>query len=216
VKERFEIPVNPAGLNYNLFAIDDFLRSIQTSEQRKELIATVGYSPRKREQYERKRGLPHGAVELAMMVEDRRVQEINQLLAERLPALYNREASQQQILDLYQEIASISVGLRNNYPDATGFLIAYSQLSERTRRSFQGDYRFSHEYRILQVQDGGSNPPPDPLANVAQFLSLVANVVGVVNLAVYANAVLFTLAAAAAAAVAFAAVVVPLYGQKEF
>lgn len=216
MKERFEIPIPQDSRQYNLFAIDDFLRSIQTSERRQKLITSVGLSPTKRAAFEKKGGLPHGAVELAMMMEDRRIQEINQIIHQKLPLLYSKDNKQEEVLDLYEEIASLSVGLRNNYPDATSFLVAYARLSERTRRSFQGDYRFSSEYRMLQAQDGGSNPPPDPPANLGQWLSVIANVVGLVNVFVYTNLVLATLALAAAAAVVWAAVVVPIYGQNRF
>ena len=116
MNRRFEIPIDPVA--YNLFAIDDYLRSIRTPEDRKKLIRKVGYSAELRDAYERKHGLPRGAVELAMMTEDRRVKEMSDKLAQRLAGRAGKEMSPQESRQLYLEVDSIMTGLRSLYPEA--------------------------------------------------------------------------------------------------
>src|SRR5262245_57480088 len=113
MKQRFEMPIGPDAVRgYNLFEIDDFLRSIRTSEQRKQLMNEVGFSQRDRDTYESKHGLPHGAVELAMMLEDRRIQEINDMIKHQIPELYESGKSWQKIHEIYQELGSVATGLK--------------------------------------------------------------------------------------------------------
>jgi hypothetical protein len=165
MNRRFEIPIDPVA--YNLFAIDDYLRNIRTSEDRKQLIRKVGYSANLREAYERKHGLPRGAVELAMMSEDRRVQEIGDKLSKRLAGRAGKEMSPQETKQLYLEVDSIMTGLRALYPDAVHFVKEYSALAQRNKTTFYGDYHFGNDYRIMvaNVQRVAVTcpgpPPPD-------------------------------------------------------
>jgi hypothetical protein len=149
MNQRFEIPVEPHG--YNVFLIDDYLRTIRSHEARVNLINTVGYSAEKREEFERVRGLPHGAVELALMCEDRQVGELNAYVNKKLNILYEQKASPAEVNDALMEVGSRSVGIRALYPEAFQFLVQYNSLSRRNASSFRGDYRFNNEYKLMRV-----------------------------------------------------------------
>jgi hypothetical protein len=158
---RFEIPVELA--DYNIFAIDDFLRSMRTVEQRQELIKKVGYSAAGRRAYETEHGLPSGAVELAMLAQDRRVKEMGENLRERFGLGGTSQPTPQQLKELYYEIASMTGGLRELYPEALRFLKNYGVLAQRNKRTYAGDYHFGNEYRILLCSTcPGPNPPQPP------------------------------------------------------
>lgn len=165
MNKRFEIPIDPVA--YNLFAIDDYLRSIRTSEDRQKLIREVGYSPERRDVFERKHGLPRGAVELAMMTEDRRVKEMSEKLTRRLAGRAGQQLTPQESRQLYLEVDSIMTGLRALYPEAIQFLKHYSALAQRNKATFYGDYQFGNDYRIMiaNVQRVAVTcpgpPPPD-------------------------------------------------------
>ncbi len=155
---RFEIPIDPSA--YNLFAIDDYLRSIRTPEDRKKLIREVGLSAQARAAFERRSGLPRGAVELAMMTEDKRVQAMSEKLAQRLGDSAGKPMSPQDARKFYLEVDSIMSGLRTLYPEAIHFLKEYSALAQRNKTTFYGDYQFSNDYRIMLANTcPGPNPP---------------------------------------------------------
>src|SRR5262249_46881951 len=105
MNKRFEIPVEPAG--FNTFAIDDYLRMIQTPEKRKEIIATVGYSPQLREAYEKTHGLPRGAVELAMLTEDTRFKQSNEKIVKRFTGKDPGSLDQKEIQQALMEVQSM-------------------------------------------------------------------------------------------------------------
>jgi hypothetical protein len=155
---RFEIPIDPSA--YNLFAIDDYLRSIRTAEDRQKLIRSVGYSPQLREAYERRHGLPRGAVEVAMMAEDSRVKELSEKFSQRFWVAVEQKASPQELKQFYLEVESMSSGLRALYPEAVEFLRQYGMLSQRNKSTFYGDYQFGNEYRIM-LANTCPGPPPD-------------------------------------------------------
>jgi len=156
---RFEIPIDPSA--YNLFAVDDYLRSIRTSEDRQKLIRSVGYSAQRRERYERKHGLPRGAVELAMMAEDKRVKELSDKLAQKFWLGVEQKRTPQELKEFYLEVDSMSAGLRALYPEAIQFLRQYGVLSQRNKTTYYGDYQFGNEYRIM-LANTCPGPPPDP------------------------------------------------------
>jgi len=149
--QRFEMPV--ASPNYNTFLVDDYLRSLRSPEERVKLINTYGYSEEKREEYERQSGLPHGAVELALVCEDKQVAELNVLVREKITRLYEEKASPAQIKAALDDmnIASRAAGIQALYPDAFRFLMQYNAQCQRGAASFRGDYPFSNEYKITQV-----------------------------------------------------------------
>ena len=156
---RFEIPVDLA--DYNIFSIDDFLRSIRTPERRQKLVETVGYSAARRRAYETGHGLPSGAVELAMLAQDRQVKELGEKLNQRLGLTGDSTPSPQQLKTLYYEVESMTTGLRELYPEALQFLKNYGALAQRNKRSYAGDYHFGNDYRIL-LASGCPGPPPNP------------------------------------------------------
>lgn len=149
MRQRFEIPMEPQG--YNVFLIDDYLRTIRSHEERLKLIRTVGYSAEKREEYERKRGLPRGAVEMALMCEDRQIGELNALVNQKMNKLYEKKATPTEVNEAFMEVASRTVGIRALYPEAFQFLMQYNSLAKRNAASFRGDYRFNNEFKIMQV-----------------------------------------------------------------
>ena len=156
MKRRFEIPIEPG--EYNLFDIDDYLRSIRSSKERQQLIATVGYSAELRRDYERRKGLPFGAVELAMMAEDKRVKEINGVLRKRLGSPQpGQNLSPEELMALYRELESMALGLKALYPEAVQFMLQYGVLARRNAASFQGDYQFNNEYKVLRVACPNAN-----------------------------------------------------------
>ncbi|MEI6076260.1 MAG: hypothetical protein WCS94_11835 [Verrucomicrobiota bacterium] len=180
-KQRFEIPIEPEECN--LFAIDDYLRSIQSSAERQKLIRTVGISAETREKYEREHGLPRGAVELAVMAEDKRIAVLNDVLVKKLCALQNSEATQDAVKEMYMEIGSKAAGIRALYPEAMHFLMQYSAMTRRTAAAFRGDYRFGNEFKIIQVQCA---PSPNAQANSSSPVNV--NVWVNVNLGIFINA----------------------------
>jgi hypothetical protein len=147
MKRRFEMPVEPGRCN--TFAIDDYLRSLQSPEKRKELIATVGYSSELREAYEKTHELPRGAVQLAMMAEDRRLKDLNKKLVKRFTDLQGKKQDPGEVRAVLMEFQSVGAGLQSLYPEAVHFLMQYSALAQRNKASFQGDWRFSSDYKIL-------------------------------------------------------------------
>jgi hypothetical protein len=155
---RFEIPLDAAA--YNLFAIDDYLRSIRTPEDRQKLIRSVAYSPMLRESYEREHGIPRGAVEVAMMAEDPRVKQLTEKLSEKFWVAVEQQTSPQELKQFYAEVESMSSGLRTLYPEAVEFLKQYGMLSQRNKRTYYGDYQFGNDYRIL-LANACPGPPPD-------------------------------------------------------
>jgi len=160
MNNRFEIPIGTS--QYNLFAIDDYLRSIRTPEERQKLIQSVGYSARMREEYEARNGLPRGAVEMAMMAEDRRVKELSEKLSNRIAAGVCDQLSAQEAKQFYLEVDSIMGGLRALYPEAISFLRQYGLMAQRNKATFYGDYQFGNEYRVMMANTCPGPPPPDP------------------------------------------------------
>jgi hypothetical protein len=196
MNQRFEIPVEPHG--YNIFLIDDYLRTIRSHEERLKLIRTVGYSADKREEYERARGLPHGAVELALMCEDRQIGELNNFVNKRLNVLYEHKASPAEINDALLDVGSRTAGIRSLYPEAFQFLTQYNSLARRSASSFKGDYRFNNEYKLMQVDCSPTSNVlscgPDPV-NVCVNINYVVFInVGVGYNAVAAVTVLLAFA----------------------
>ncbi len=190
---RFEIPVEPNG--FNAFVIDDYLRMIQTPERRQSLIATVGYSPQLREAYEKSRGLPRGAVELAMLTEDRRFKSWNEKIVKRFTGKDPGSLDQKQISEALMEVQSMGQGLQALYPEAVHFLMQYNALAQRNKASFRGDYRFTTDYKIILAQCSS----PWWYTNARVYTD--TNVVWNANVAAYQQvAVLLWLALAVAAA----------------
>jgi hypothetical protein len=131
------------------------------------LISTVGYSAEKRDEFERSRGLPRGAVELALVCEDRQLQELNAMLNEKLNKLQADKAPPEQINELFKEISSRAAGIRSLYPEAFQFLSQYTALAKRNASAFRGDYRFSNEYKILKTDcSPNSNVDTDVCSNI--------------------------------------------------
>ena len=165
MKKRFEIPLAPGdGLSgINLFAVDDFLREMGTTHARRELILKVGASRESCAAYEKAHGLPHGAVELVMLSEDKRFKEMDKLIMSRMPVLFEKNTPPEVLEELYRESFSLGRGLQQLYPDASDFMMRYSLLMQRNRHRFMGDFGFSNEYKLQMVEwcfpscDGGLN-----------------------------------------------------------
>lgn len=184
------IPVDSILSGINLFAVDDYLRSIQREEDRKNLILSVGYSPEKRQSYEQERQLPRGAIELAMMLEDRQFKELNSVLMEEMNQMNRVEETEKVSPDryeaFYQRVYAMASGLTRRYPEAMDFLLQYSILNDRNRRRFVGDYKFSPEYQLQMVN---WCPPPGaaPGLNCNTAINLSINVNLGVNVNVATN-----------------------------
>jgi hypothetical protein len=186
MKKRFEIPLTPGdGLSeINLFAVDDYLREMSTAEARRKLIATAGATPETRAAYEEQHGLPHGAVELVMLMEDKRIKELEKMLMAKTPELVDKNAKPETIEEFYRLAFSIARGMQQLYPEASAFMVQYAALSQRNRQKFMGDYGFSNEYKLQRVAwcfpscDGGLN------CNVNINTNLNVNILAHVNVAV--------------------------------
>ncbi len=188
--------MEPQG--YNVFLIDDFMRTIRSHEERVRLSREIGYSAEKREEYEHKSGLPRGAVELMLMAEDKRVIELNELLNKKLQKLYERKASPEEVNKLFMEAGSLTAGIRTLYPEAFQFLQQYNLMSKRASSAFRGDYRFNNEFKIIQADCAPSSNVlscgPDPV-NVCVNVNLLVFInVGVGYNAVAAVTVLLAFA----------------------
>jgi hypothetical protein len=213
MKTRFEIPVELG--DYNIFAIDDFLRSIRTPEQCQKLIATVGYSAARRRAYETEHGLPSGAVELAMLAQDRRVKELGEKLNHRLGLSQAAPPTPQQLKAFYSDAESLTSGLRELYPEALRFLRNYGVLAQRNKRTYAGDYHFGNDYRILLANScpgpfPASGPGgPVPFADLATYTYvlwwLYASVLEAVDVLIAAVSILLAIALAAVWLVVIAA-----------
>ena len=175
---RFEIPMEPQG--YNVFLIDDYMRTIRSHDKRMQLIREVGYSAEKREDYERQSGLPRGAVELSLMAEDKRVIELNEMLNKKLSKLYADKAPPEQINNAFMEAGSLAAGIRTLYPEAFHFLMQYNSMAKRAASAFRGDYRFSNEFKIIQADCS-------PSSNVLSCGVDPVNVCVNINLLVFVN-----------------------------
>jgi len=207
MKKRFEIPLTEEdGLReINLFAVDDFLRSMASAEARRKLILTAGASRESREAYEKKNGLPHGSVELVMLMEDKRFRELDRLLRSRLPELSDRNTKPEVIEEIYRLSFSLGRGLKQLYPDAADFMLQYSVLSHRNRQRFMADFGFSNEYKLQMASfcfpscDGGLNCN----SNINVFVT--------VNLAQYLIAALAAVAYLAIALVFVVCIAIPVW-----
>lgn len=184
MKQRFEMPISGSDdlSSINLFAVDDFLRSMGNSEARRQLIQKVGFSGQERETYERKNGLPHGVVELAMLMEDKRVQELNRMISRQIPALYEKKVRPEDMIEIHQHSMSIARGLEQLYPEASDFMLQYAVLTQRNRRQFVGDYGFGNEQKLQYADcflscDSGLN------CNVHVNVTVNVNAILTVNLA---------------------------------
>ncbi len=181
MKKRFEIPLSTTdGLDgINLFAVDDFLRAMNNSAARRELIMKVGGSARSRSSYEKSQGLPYGAVELVMLMEDKRVRELHQVMLEKMTQLFEKDSRAGAVEEIYKQTLSVTRGLQQLYPEATDFMLQYAALSQRNRRRFMGDYAFGNEYKLQLVDcflscDSGLNCNAN--INITVNVNLVANV----------------------------------------
>lgn len=207
MKKRFEIPLTADdGLkDINLFAVDDFLRLMASAAERQKLIRTAGASRATREAYEKKHGLPFGAVELVMLMEDKRFQELDRLLRKRLPELADKNTSPEKVEEIYRESFSLGRGLKQLYPDASDFLLQYSVLSHRNRQRFMADFGFSNEYKLQMASfcfpscDGGLN------------CNTNINVFTTINLAQYVNAAVAAVVYLALALVFVVCVAIPVW-----
>jgi hypothetical protein len=194
IDQRMNIPVDEILSEINLFAVDDYLRLIQSPEERRDLILTIGYSPRKRAAFERKHQLPRGAIELAMLLHDRQFKELNSMLLRELNEMNQvedpKEISPARYEAFYQRVYAMASGLTRRYPEAMDFLLQYSILNERNRRHFAGDYKFSPEYQLQMVN---FCPPPGAPGglncNTAINLSVNLNLGVNVNIGANVNAV---------------------------
>ena len=193
MNKRFEIPVEPG--RFNTFAIDDYLRGIQTPDKRRQIVATVGYSPQLREAYEKSHCLPRGAVELAMMAEDSRLKAWNEKIVKQFTGKDPGSLDQGKINEALMEVQSMGQGLQALYPEAVHFLMQYNALAQRNKASFRGDYRFTTDYKIILAQCSS----PWWYTNARVYTD--TNVVWNANVAAYQQvAVLLWLAAVVAAA----------------
>lgn len=209
----------------NLFAVDDYLRLIQSEEDRKRLIMKVGYTPQKRRAYEKRHQLPRGAVEVAMMMEDQRFKELNALLVQHLTQATGEGAKPEALAEFYQRANSISIGLAKLYPEAQDFFLQHWLLSQRNHRQFVGDYRFSNEYRLQMVSSWCPSLSPvncNILVNLGILLNvgIIANVgvglnvIAAANIGVYLNVAAAVFLFAWAAVCFFAAGWPALYGPN--
>jgi hypothetical protein len=188
MKKRFEIPVSTGdGLSeINLFAVDDFLRAMNSSEARRKLIIKVGGSRDAREAYEKKNGLPHGAVELVMLTEDKRFRDLDRVLRNRMPELGSKTTTPEAIEEIYRSSFSFARGMQQLYPDASDFLLQYALIAQRNRQRFLADFSFGNEYKLQMVEwcfpscDGGLNCNTNININLtvninsALFVSIIA------------------------------------------
>ena len=227
MSQRFEIPVSVDETlsQINLFAVDDYLRSIQSESDRKKLISRVGYSATKRAAYEKKHQLPRGAVEVAMMMDDRRFKQLNTMLAQQLAQASSEGAKPEVLAKFYQEASSMSMGLAQLYPDAQDFFLQHWLLSQRNHRHFLGDHRFSSEYRMQLVSSWCPSLSPvncNILVNLGILLNvgIIANVgvglnvIAAANIGVYINVAAAVFLFVAAAVCFFAAGWPALYGPN--
>ncbi|HAB17774.1 MAG TPA: hypothetical protein PLX89_06360 [Verrucomicrobiota bacterium] len=227
MKTRFEMPVSVDDTlkQINLFAVDDYLRLIQSEGDRRRLILRLGYSPEKRRAYEKRHQLPRGALEVAMMMEDSRFKELNALLVRQLTRATGESAKPADLAEFYQRANSISVGLAKLYPEAQDFFLQHWLLSQSNHRHFLGDHRFSNEYRLQLVSSWCPSLSPvncNILVNLGILLNvgIIANVgvglnvIAAANIGVYLNVAAAVFLFAWAAVCFFAAGWPALYGPN--
>ena len=195
MKTKFEIPLtsDQSLKGINLFAVDDYLRSIQSVEDRKAMVMKIGFSASRRAAYEKKNQLPRGAVELAQMLDDRRYREMQEKLTKSWTSVSAQAAPPEELSLYYREAATITLGLSQLYPEAFNFLLQYSLLTQRNRHQFLGDHRFSAEYRVQMVTSWCPSTTPvncNIFINVG-VVALLAIAIGAVALIAIAVAVCF-------------------------
>jgi hypothetical protein len=198
--KRFEIPVESPG--FNTFLVDDYLRSLRSHDERIKLINTHGYSAEKREEFERQSGLPRGAVELALVCEDKQIAELNKMVTDKMKKLYEEKASPEEVKAAFNDIdiGSRAAGIKALYPEAFQFLMQYSALARRTASSFRGDYPINNEFKITLADcspsanvNAGGPCGLDP-SNFCVNITVVVNVFGAAY--AYVVAVAWVIAAA--------------------
>jgi len=137
-KDRLIIPVE--GPEINGFEVDDFLRLIHNPIARKRLAAEYGGSFAAAEQYEKSHGLPRGAIQLALLTDDERVQKMFQAIGAKILAAQESQ-DPQKLKEAVKEGTSISQGIQRLYPQAMDFIISYRKLVEQSQEAYIGDYK---------------------------------------------------------------------------
>ena len=171
--ERKPIKI-PLVLNkLDVFAIDDYLRSVNDPVLRKTLIAEYGGSPEKIREFEQSKSLPEGAFELLLLQEDPEFAAFNgDVLKDYMSKLTNPD----QRLRLKQQIKDMNIKMRPKFPRAYAFLQAYAKcVAEASERAPERPFNDN-------VQE--DFPLPVALANVF----VVVNALWLANLNVQANA----------------------------
>jgi hypothetical protein len=163
--------------DFNVLAIDDYMRRINDEQTRRELIRECGGTPDAIREFEQIHDIPSGAFELAIMLEDPRVRDMNSKIISRYADIAQVH-DQVKMAQYHHEMMSFYSGLSKLYPNAIRFLSQYQILTARLSGS-RGVNTFDGE--IYQCQFVW------PIVAVAAFV--VALAVIVINIIAAANAV---------------------------
>ena len=133
--DNFALPID--FRDYNLFAIEDYLYSIQSKEKRRELLNKIGTDRFAIASYEQDNYLPAGAFELVMFVEDKKVSNRLLNLSKRYnDAIQKEEINFKEIEEITWETYTFLSGAERLYPAAINFLKTYQNLTLKTKEAF--------------------------------------------------------------------------------
>jgi hypothetical protein len=170
---QFIDPIDPQ--RYNVFAIDDYLRTIANPAARERLIHDHGLDPEVMSRYEDENDLPRGAFELAVMLSDLRVQQMTDEMTKLTLASVDKPELK---VELAQKDFTMRRGLIALYPRAMHFLTQYEgKLAAGSGRSVL----FSQAYYEEDLCS------PTFCVFVIAFVVLLVNVAKTVNYAANYN-----------------------------
>lgn len=110
-----DMPFNPLGA-------DQFLREVVDLKSRASMVAQHGGDAAKIAQFEESRGLPAGAFEVVLMLDDPFVKSTNKRV---MQGIEGCKGDVERLKAFQDEMAEVTEQLRNRYPRATTFMEDY-------------------------------------------------------------------------------------------
>lgn len=169
---------------YNVFLIDDFLESINSPRKLKRLLDTIGYSNEAISEYERKRGLPTGCLELAIMLQD---PILKHSITEIVSKLNMDTVTDDSLMETIGEDLSRFRVLERRYPNAIRFVVRYSTEIRKHNTINLFDERFVKNDAICSPLFCVAGIFLVAAAGILKWVA-IANVIAAVNVGIHVNA----------------------------
>ena len=181
---------NP-NTNWNIFAIERFLREITNTEKRRQLVETYGASSNSISEFELTNNLPQGSFGLVTMLDSDLFFHLTAVIQEQIENIGQSPEKRQEVRVLAQKL---NKQLISTFPSALSFLTAYSQMlasyssNEPVSDSFAIGGVFVSETAVYSTEHLANTLNAVATKNaVATEVGAVTNLLLATNEAVYAN-----------------------------